>query len=400
MFKDIKMSTVIILAFIGYSDNSQSQIISQFSWDSNLVTQADVGPDATSVSNSAYSDANGVGGTNGLNAGTPKNDIDLVIPGAYFDVSGIDVSIDYQRDESQGDFVTRGNSLIMSGGNKFSVSYRVNDGAGSYFTVNSGEVYTIPNDDVFRTYQFTYSASTGVGTMLVDGVEVWSNDGPDGHEMYWDGSGDLIVAHNLDGNGHNHTFMDNLTIENFYYTSLPIELTSFEASATPSNYVQLDWVTASEVNNDYFVIERSKEGDDFEIIDTISGAGNSSESISYTYIDKSPYNGTSYYRLKQVDFDGESEIFDPISIKMSTIEEDYQLTLYPNPSIGNKVTLSTSNSNFTSVVVYNQYSQDVSSRLIIIQSDSKTLIINISELDKGIYFIKTNLGISRLMVVN
>jgi hypothetical protein len=69
--------------------------------------------------------------------------------------------------------------------------------------------------------------------------------------------------------------------------------------------VALNWVTATEINNDYFTIQRSVDGLVFEDIEEITGAGNSNREISYQTFDDNPYNGTSYYRLKQTDFNGQ-----------------------------------------------------------------------------------------------
>ena len=120
------------------------QIISQFTWDTNPVTMADIGPDAVSVRSSATSSPNGVGGTNGLNAGLPKQDHNVNIADyPIFDVGGIDFSFDYQRDESQGAFFTRGNSLVIDGCANLSVRYRVDNGIGGFNTISSGNAFAI-----------------------------------------------------------------------------------------------------------------------------------------------------------------------------------------------------------------------------------------------------------------
>lgn len=95
--------------------------------------------------------------------------------------------------------------------------------------------------------------------------------------------------------------------------SLPIELISF-IGTTQNNVNTLMWVTASERNNDYFTLERTFNGTDFEVIANISGAGNSQEMNEYTVID--PINDASlnYYRLKQTDYDGKFIYSDLISI--------------------------------------------------------------------------------------
>lgn len=97
---------------------------------------------------------------------------------------------------------------------------------------------------------------------------------------------------------------------------LPIELVNFYGYDEGKNN-RLYWTTASEINNDYFTIERSDDGDLWIIIGEIDGAGISTSSINYILIDNSHRNITNYYRLKQTDFDGSSKYSDIISINNS-----------------------------------------------------------------------------------
>jgi hypothetical protein len=91
---------------------------------------------------------------------------------------------------------------------------------------------------------------------------------------------------------------------------LPVELISFDVF--PSNgSAKIVWKTASEQNNDYFVVQRSKDNTSFEDIQKVTGAGNSKNPRSYEIMDHQPLPATSYYRLTQTDFDGQKEIFDP-----------------------------------------------------------------------------------------
>lgn len=94
---------------------------------------------------------------------------------------------------------------------------------------------------------------------------------------------------------------------------LPIELISFEGSKTGRNNT-LSWITSSELNNDYFTIEKTTDGNQFEIIGTINGAGNSIQNTVYEFIDYEVKNELNYYRLKQTDFDGTSVYSNMISI--------------------------------------------------------------------------------------
>ncbi|HEX5001106.1 MAG TPA: T9SS type A sorting domain-containing protein, partial [Bacteroidia bacterium] len=120
---------------------------------------------------------------------------------------------------------------------------------------------------------------------------------------------------------------------------LPVELVSFSAlSAT--DYVQLEWTTASETYNDYFIVERSTDAFAWEIVGTVNGAGNSSTSLTYILIDSDPLPGTSYYRLKQVDFNG-TVTESPVIVCHHLTPEPNNLTvkIIPNPSTGTDVTL-------------------------------------------------------------
>ncbi len=332
----MKKVALILFSVLIISESVNAQIISQFDWDSNPVTTATIGPNAISVSSSAVSDAGGVGGTNGLNpnlSGTPKLDVDLILTGSpTFDVPGIDFSIDYHREESSAEFFRRGSSLIISAGNQFNVTYRVDDGAGGFNTVSSGNVYPIPNDDTYRTYRFYYLPATGEGFLTVDGVQIWTNDGPDNRNMYWTGAGNITIGNSLDGSGNNDTHLDNMIIGSVTNSALPIELTSFTVKPEKSTAV-IEWTTASEINNDYFEIEKSADGNDWQKLAKIDGSGNSSKEINYEYIDHLPILGISYYRLKQIDFDGHLEIFEPISFSYSErLMHISELFVFPNPA--------------------------------------------------------------------
>ena len=121
---------------------------------------------------------------------------------------------------------------------------------------------------------------------------------------------------------------------------LPIELLSFNASLQ-GDVVELTWTTATEINNDFFTIERSQDGNTWEEVGVVSGAGNSNSVRHYQLTDNAPFAGQSYYRLKQTDFDGSFEYSDWRSIFIGTeaSAETVQTFLYPNPSRGNAVTL-------------------------------------------------------------
>ncbi|MTI21462.1 T9SS type A sorting domain-containing protein, partial [Fulvivirga sp. RKSG066] len=107
---------------------------------------------------------------------------------------------------------------------------------------------------------------------------------------------------------------------------LPVELLNFEGFVK-DEVVSLNWSTASEVNNERFDIQRSVDGVNFETIAAIAGKGDSQKLINYDYTDINPIFGTSYYRLQQVDFDGDINHSPIISVNFEIAE----INIHPNP---------------------------------------------------------------------
>jgi hypothetical protein len=95
--------------------------------------------------------------------------------------------------------------------------------------------------------------------------------------------------------------------------ALPISLVKFTADKVAEK-VKIQWTTATEINNEKFIVEKSIDGENFEFLAEQLGAGNSKELNQYEIIDTKPYKGTSYYRLTQLDFDGRSESFAPVAV--------------------------------------------------------------------------------------
>jgi hypothetical protein len=110
---------------------------------------------------------------------------------------------------------------------------------------------------------------------------------------------------------------------------LPIELLGFYATCDPKQVV-LSWSTATESNNDHFVLERSTNGIDWTDISHIKGAGTSTSKKTYAYNDTSYINNISYYRLSQVDLDNKKEMLKILSI--NCVPKNEEMKLYPNPA--------------------------------------------------------------------
>lgn len=112
---------------------------------------------------------------------------------------------------------------------------------------------------------------------------------------------------------------------------LPIELISFSGTTLIHKNL-LKWTTASEYNNDFFTLERSRDGSDWEEVGKVNGAGNSSQLLSYSMYDEDPFPLT-YYRLRQTDFDGEWSLSQVIALQYNNESNDLSIdNLYPNPA--------------------------------------------------------------------
>jgi hypothetical protein len=108
---------------------------------------------------------------------------------------------------------------------------------------------------------------------------------------------------------------------------LPIELVDFSGFSTAGGIV-LEWETETEINNDFFTIERSFDGVTFEGIAEVPGAGSSLRRLQYHYLDIAPHSGTNYYRLRQTDYDGTNTVSDLIAVAWG---QTGTATLLPNP---------------------------------------------------------------------
>ncbi len=117
------------------------------------------------------------------------------------------------------------------------------------------------------------------------------------------------------------------------YSLLPVELVEFSADALKDK-VKLQWATVTEINNDYFTIERSADGSNWKEIKQVKGAGNTTDRIDYNSYDENPVNGTNYYRIKQTDFDGK---FIYSEIRQVKFTGSTVISVYPNPNDGNTI---------------------------------------------------------------
>jgi hypothetical protein len=197
------------------------------------------------------------------------------------------------------------------------------------------------------------------------------------------------TSHTIDFNGTSAgtcgLIIDNIVVS--LVSALPIELLNFNASPINNEIVQLQWQTASENNNDYFTIERSKNGTTWEELALVDGAGNSSSLLSYSTSDTRPYIGISYYRLKQTDFDGQFEYSAIKSVNLKKLSGE-SVEIYPNPT-DNQITITGNINELSEIRIFNLLGQDVTNLTTINHINKSKVTIDLSQLTKGMYYIKT-----------
>jgi len=173
---------------------------------------------------------------------------------------------------------------------------------------------------------------------------------------------------------------------------VPVELLHFTASAKDGHTAQLDWATASELNNSHFEILRSYDGITFEQIDVVDGNGTTNEVIDYAYTDFTIAKDKNivYYQLNQLDYDGASELTEVRRVDFSENSEHItQVVLYPNPTEG-KLYIKW-NSDATETVEISI--TDINGKALIDkQVDGNATYLDLSEYKKGMYFVKVKVG--------
>lgn len=177
-------------------------------------------------------------------------------------------------------------------------------------------------------------------------------------------------------------------------TPLPIELSSFQGTLQ-DDAVELQWITASEINNEKFIIERSFDLVHFEEIGQQSGQGNSYAATEYYHTDRRPAPGRNYYRLKQIDFDGAFTYSGYVLVEYTQHGLAPSLVVYPNPNRGDALQLRYASQR---VEMVNLSIYDISGKLYLQKmvdyeafSTELTLKIDIN-LNGGLYIVEIQQG--------
>nr|MDQ3048936.1 T9SS type A sorting domain-containing protein [Bacteroidota bacterium] len=185
------------------------------------------------------------------------------------------------------------------------------------------------------------------------------------------------------------------TCVDYLASPLPVTLLSFTAKLESQSRVVFDWATASQTNNDFFSIEKTTDGIHFETIAVVDGAGTSNQTLTYTTNDEQPSKGVSYYRLRQTDFDGQSEAFGMEEIRIGM--EETEFVVYPNPFNGLDLSISITthaNNEKLRLVLYDVQGRKVwEKNHFFEESGSRTIEMDLSErLPAGMYFLNAVSG--------
>ena len=225
-------------------------------------------------------------------------------------------------------------------------------------------------------------------------------------------SGNLCAFANFDGNNLRGSIYNGYNVVNYIpargltgfsnfgagggaSSGLPVELVSLKADPIDNKFIRVSWTTATEINNAGFEVLRSEDGINFTNIGWVDGAGNSSTILNYNLDDNDVVaNKVYYYRLRQVDYDGQSDLTNIVSAIITDNTVFVVSEFMPNPTEGtSSFTVLTSTNRDINLVVYNTLGQIISdSRLIAEGNKTNKFEINLSEMAAGTYYAVITTG--------
>jgi hypothetical protein len=242
-----------------------------------------------------------------------------------------------------------------------------------------------------KEFRLAYQPGTGSTQMTF----TW-NFPPDISGLLQDLFGGIVVNVNMSGSGSYPLTL--LTIDKMkmfitYNNVVPVELVSFSASLIGST-VNLNWATATELNNSGFEIQRKSANSNWEKIGFVEGNGTTSEKHTYSFSDNYSGQGTVSYRLKQIDFDGSISYSNVVNVKFN-LPSDFKLNQnYPNPfNPSTAISFSIPKATNVSLTIFNQIGEKVDELVNKnLEAGSYNYTWNASEQSSGIYFyeLKTN----------
>jgi hypothetical protein len=247
----------------------------------------------------------------------------------------------------------------------------------SYEFVTSGDDHIwlqIGSDGVFNTELFinNVESSTGFEDLVVgdivrlDGLTI----GLDNADSYAGSSGFLCADWGIG-------ISDDLAV----VQTLPVTWSQPTIVEIKNNKSIISFSTAQQINNSHFEIKHSQDGRQYQSIGKIEGEGNTTAETAYEYIHETPVNGINYYRVKQVDYDGEYSY----STVASVVFRSGEIAVYPNPVMGQ---LYMSSPSVSRVVIYNHLGQQVGDYHLVEGAN----VVDMTQMESGLYLLKFDDG--------
>jgi hypothetical protein len=288
-----------------------------------------------------------------------------------------------------------------SGQLSYELSKRPNNKIGFYFSTNGSNYFGLESTTVFSAsanwfhIAITYDGQTvkfyvnGVlENTLAHNTPVYNNNdvtyvgatrtATPGSQLswFWNGKIDDVATWNRAITAQEVASLANGTV------GLPVELTQFSATCS-ENAANINWQTASEHNSAYFEVLKSRDGENWNSLATVDAAGNSSEAINYSINDNTDAT-TVYYKLNQVDKDGKSKEYGPIS---ANCNENTSVYIYPNPTNGEFNLVGMEHfGTITSLEL-----KDATGKVVKVMQPTSTQF-SCNELKTGVYFLAVSAG--------
>lgn len=170
-------------------------------------------------------------------------------------------------------------------------------------------------------------------------------------------------------------------------TPLPISLLQFSVALNENDEADCMWSTSTETNNDFFTLEKSANGKSWTFVAQVPGMGNSTSFTPYQHTDPQPFDGITYYRLSQTDFNGDQKYLGIKAVKLSRGKWS-SIQVYPNPAHTN-LTVKSQQKTSGLMTIRSSVGQDVYRTVWTEQSE---VIVDVSQFAKGVYFVDCQFG--------
>ena len=264
---------------------------------------------------------------------------------------------------------------------------------GIYKTTNNGNTWFNTNTLNFPTADFVIDNNDDIYVALYGLVYLSTNNGTSWIDYELTGPPTTCIA--IDSSGYVWAGAHQDGVYRTEGRTVPVELSSFSARVN-GNEILLSWITASEINNMGFAIERTVIGhqssviSEWERIGFVEGTGTTTELKYYSYVDENVSKGTYFYRLKQIDFDGSFEYSNILEVEVSIPSEFFLSQNYPNPfNPTTTIDYSIKNDGLVSLKIYDVLGNEIASLVDKNQiAGNYSVQFDASHLPSGIYIYK------------